>query len=72
MDWLSSDFTYRDMEKCAAREVAMRKNVFRKRGMTPDREREIAVMTAIAAHFKQLADDGVTHVATSKGLLSRD
>jgi hypothetical protein len=51
-----TDFSHRELEKCAAREVAMRRNVFRKRGMTPEREREIAMMEAIAAHFKELAD----------------
>lgn len=51
-----TDFTFRELQKCAAREVALRNNVFRKRGMTPDRELEIAKMEAIAAHFKELAD----------------
>ena len=51
-----SDFTFRQLQKCAEREVALRNNVFRKRGMTPDRELEIAKMEAIAAHFKDLAD----------------
>lgn len=57
-------FSFRDMEKCAAREVAMRKTVYRKREMTPAREREIALMEAIAAHFKELADDAAAQAAT--------
>jgi hypothetical protein len=51
-----ADFTFRQLQKCAEREVALRDNVFRKRGMTSEREEEIAKMTAIAAHFKDLAD----------------
>jgi hypothetical protein len=51
-----TDFTNRQLEKCAAREVAMRTNVFRKRGMTDDRRREIAMMEAIRDHFKAHAD----------------
>jgi len=35
----------------------MRKNVFAKRGIGPKEEREIAMMEAIAAHFKKLADE---------------
>jgi hypothetical protein len=58
-----TDFSHRELEKCAAREVAMRRNVFRKRGMTPDREREIEMMEAIAAHFKQLADRAAARAA---------
>jgi hypothetical protein len=50
-------FTNRELEKCAAREAAMRKNVFAKRGIGPKEEREIAMMEAIAAHFKKLADE---------------
>lgn len=50
-------FTHREMEKCAAREVAMRRNVFHRRGMTDDRRREIAIMETIAVHFKELADE---------------
>jgi hypothetical protein len=49
-------FTHRELWKCAAREVAMRKNVFKKRGMTPEREKEIELMEAIAAHFRELAE----------------
>ena len=64
-----TEFSFRDMEKCAAREVAMRRNVFRKRGMTPDREREIALMEAIAAHFKGLADNGELAGAEPQGIL---
>ena len=52
-----TEFSFRQLEKCAAREVAMRRNVFRKRGMTEDRQREIMMMEAIAAHFKELADE---------------
>jgi hypothetical protein len=51
-----TDFTFRQLQKCAEREIALRNNVFRKRGLTPDREREIEMMLAIAAHFKDLAD----------------
>jgi hypothetical protein len=49
------EFSWRELQRCAAREVAQRRNVFRKR--TPERELEIAKMEAIAAHFKDLADD---------------
>jgi hypothetical protein len=52
-----TDFSFRELQKCAEREVALRINVFSKRGMTPEREREIAKMDAIAEHFRQLADD---------------
>jgi hypothetical protein len=50
------NFTFRQLQKCAEREVALRFNVFHKRGMTPERKEEIAKMAAIAAHFKDLAD----------------
>ena len=53
-------FTNLELEKCAAREVAMRKNVFAKRGIGPKEEREIAMMEAIAEHFKGLVDLGPT------------
>jgi hypothetical protein len=56
-------FTNRELEKCAAREVAMRKNVFGKRGIGPKEEREIALMEAIAAHFKKLADQALADQA---------
>jgi hypothetical protein len=51
-----TDFTFRQLQKCAEREVALRNNVFRKRGMTPEREEEIAKMEAIAVLLKRLAD----------------
>lgn len=51
-----TSFSFRQLQKCAEREVALRKNVFRKRGLTPEREEEIRKMEAIAAHFKGLAD----------------
>ena len=54
-----AEFSYLELQKCAEREVAMRKNVFKKRGMTPDREREIAMMEQIAAHFQELIRMGV-------------
>ena len=38
----------------------MRKNVFAKRGIGPKEEREIAMMEAIAEHFKRLVDLGPT------------
>ncbi len=47
-------FTNLELEKCAAREAAMRKNVFAKRGIGPKEEREIAMMEAIATHFQTL------------------
>lgn len=50
------NYSYRQLQKCAEREVALRNNVFRKRGMTPEREEEIRKMEAIAEHFKDLAD----------------
>jgi hypothetical protein len=49
------EFSWRDLQRCAAREVALR-NVSPARH-TPERELEIAKMEAIAAHFKDLADD---------------
>lgn len=52
-------FTYRQLQSCAAREAALRKNVYAKHGITADRERELAMMLAIAEHFKMLADHGV-------------
>lgn len=52
-----TEFSYRDLEKCAAREVAMRINFFRRRGMGESHRREIAMMEAIRDHFKGLADD---------------
>jgi hypothetical protein len=51
-----TDFSFRQLQKCAEREVAMRTNVFSKRGMTPEREVEVEKMEAIAKHFKMLAD----------------
>lgn len=51
-----SRFTYRELEKCAAREVALRRNVYEKRGWTADRAREIAMMQEIEALLKDLAD----------------
>lgn len=48
------EFSWRELQRCAAREVALR-NLARR--MTPERELEIAKMEAIAAHFKDLADD---------------
>jgi hypothetical protein len=49
-------YSYRQLQKCAEREIALRRNVFRRSGMTPAREDEVAKMEAIAAHFKELAD----------------
>lgn len=48
--------SYRELQKCAEREVAMRKNVFAKRGMNEKREREIKLMIEIADHFRDLAN----------------
>jgi hypothetical protein len=45
-------FSFRELQKCADREVAMRRNVFAKRGMTDDRRLEIAKMEAIAAQCR--------------------
>ena len=52
-----TEYSFRELQKCAEREVALRKNVFAKRGMTPEREEEIAKMEAIAVHFRELADE---------------
>lgn len=52
-------FTFRQLESCAAREAKLRQNVYAKHGITADREREIAMMQAIAEHFKMLADHGL-------------
>jgi len=49
-------FTNRQLQKCAEREVALRRNVFTKRGMTRERELEIEMMAAIASHFRALTD----------------
>ena len=65
-----SEFTLRQLQKCAEREVALRRNVFAKRGMTAERRIEIAKMEAIAIHFKALADDaeiGRDMLAWAKG-----
>jgi hypothetical protein len=51
-----TEYSFRQLQKCAEREVALRHNVFRKRGMTHERAEEIVKMEAIAAHFKDLAD----------------
>ena len=58
---MSARFTNAELANCARRELAMRRNVYAKRGTTPQREREIAMMEAIAEHFESLAaDDGKT------------
>jgi hypothetical protein len=54
---MNREFSYRELQKCAEREVALRRNVFRKRGITPERQEEIVKMEAIATYFKSLADD---------------
>ena len=53
---MTREFSYRELQKCAQREVALRNNVFRRRGLTLEREEEIEKMEAIATHFKSLAD----------------
>jgi hypothetical protein len=53
-------FTADDLRKCAERELALRRAVYLKRGMTPAREREIEMMAAIAAHFAALIADRAT------------
>ncbi len=50
------DYSYRDLQKCAEREVALRENVYRKRGMNMERREEILKMKAIAELLKDLAD----------------
>jgi hypothetical protein len=70
-----ADFTYRELEKCAAREVAMRRNVFRRLGDNENRRREVVMMEAIQAHFKHLADAEEAQVViidTLSGGLSKD
>jgi hypothetical protein len=52
-----SEFTFRELQKCAERETALRLRVYAKQPWTENRERETRMMTAIAAHFKRLADD---------------
>jgi hypothetical protein len=49
-------FAYRDLQKCAEREAALRRNVYAKRGMTNERVREIAMMAEIAELLKGLSD----------------
>jgi len=50
-----------EMLACAEREVALRRAVFAKRGMTPARELEIERMEAIAAHFRSLVEREKAH-----------
>jgi hypothetical protein len=54
--FMTGPFTNRQLQKCAEREVALRKAVYAKRGMTLGRLAEIEMMEAIAAHFKRLSD----------------
>ena len=63
-------FTYRELQKCAEREIAMRRNVFRSRGMTKTRLREIALMETIREHFKELADDDERAGRNPDGLMN--
>lgn len=53
---MTREFSYRELQKCAQREVALRNNVFRRRGLTLERKEEIEKMEAIATYFKSLAD----------------
>lgn len=48
-------FTYKQLHACAAREVALRRNVYAKHGISADREREIDMMQAIAEILAELA-----------------
>jgi len=50
-------FTSRELQSCAEREAAMRRNVYAKHGMTMKRNAEIEMMQAIADHFKSLAEE---------------
>jgi hypothetical protein len=52
-------FTARDLEREARREVQMREHVYAKMNHGPTRrvrDRQLAMMRAIAEHFKQIAD----------------
>lgn len=49
-------FPLRDLQRCAEREVALRRNVYRRRGMTDHHQREIAMMQEIAELLAELAD----------------
>jgi hypothetical protein len=46
------EFGWRELQGCAEREAALRRNVFRQ-----TEAREVALMEAIAAHFRGLAED---------------
>lgn len=50
-------FTLHDLYKCAEREVALRRNVYAKRGWTAVRAREIAMMIKIAELLGRLSDE---------------
>lgn len=50
-------FSYRELQRCAEREVILRRNVYAKRGMTPERAREVEMMVAIAELLKEFADE---------------
>ena len=63
---MSPEFTFRELQKCAEREAAMRKNVFKKLGMTVKRQAEIDMMVVIAAYFKRLADEEEADASDSR------
>ena len=50
-------FSYRDLQKCAERETALRRNVYAKRGLTPKRLVEIEMMETIAVYFRERANE---------------
>jgi hypothetical protein len=51
-------FTNQQLLDCARREVALRKAVYTKRGLTDARHREIVMMQEIADHFQRLVETG--------------
>lgn len=51
------EFSAKDKADCAKREVAMRRRVYGHSGLTPARAREIAMMEAIEADYRKVADE---------------
>lgn len=77
----TATFTKRELQKCAEREVALRKNVFHKWNKGEAGEIEIAKMQAIADHFREEADadeqagrnpDGMMFVETKRTMNGLD
>jgi hypothetical protein len=57
MKYREMEFSYRELQKCAEREAAMRTNVYRRHGKgRPSDMREIEMMRVIASLMKDMAD----------------